>query len=66
MRSEKEKMLAGQLYNSSAPEIQADQVAAAAWMARYNASLSSLPRERLALLRERLAEVGDGSVVDRV
>jgi len=63
MRSEKEKMLAGQLYNSSAPEIQADQVAAAAWMARYNASLSSLPRERLALLRERLAEVGDGSVV---
>jgi len=39
MRTEKEKMLAGELYHAGAPEIQADQAAAQAWMVRYNTSL---------------------------
>jgi maltose O-acetyltransferase len=33
MRTEREKMLAGELYDASSAEIQADQLAAAEWMA---------------------------------
>ena len=38
-RTEKEKMLAGELYRADSPEIQADQVANMAWLARYNAAI---------------------------
>ena len=61
--SEKQKMLAGELYRPGDPEIQADQAAAKAWMVRYNASLAAPPAERRALLRELLGEVGDGAVI---
>jgi Maltose acetyltransferase len=37
MRSEKDKMLAGELYDASAPEIQAELAATHRWLARYNA-----------------------------
>ena len=63
MRSEKEKMLAGELYNANVPEIQADQLAAAAWMDRYNASVAMHPDQRRALLVARFAEVGEGAVI---
>jgi maltose O-acetyltransferase len=63
MRTEKEKMLAGELYNAGSPEIQADQAAAQAWMARYNAALAAGPDAQRQLLRERLAEVGEGAVI---
>ena len=59
-RSEKEKMLAGELYDPSAPELQAELAAAQRWLARYNASLALPPAERRALLVERFAAVGDG------
>jgi maltose O-acetyltransferase len=62
-RTEKEKMLAGDLYNANVPEIQADQLAAAQWMDRYNASIAMSADQRRALLVERLAEVGEGSVI---
>lgn len=62
-RSEKDKMLAGALYDASAPEIQADQAAAAAWLARYNATVAMPATERWHLLRERFAAVGEGSVI---
>jgi maltose O-acetyltransferase len=62
-RSEKDKMLAGDLYRSDAPEIRADQAAAQAWLARYNASLALSPEERHALLLERFAEAGAGAEV---
>lgn len=62
-RGEKEKMLAGELYDPSAPEIQADQTATRAWLARYNASLALPPDARRALLTERLADVGPGAVI---
>ena len=39
MRSEKDKMLAGELYDASAPKIQADLAATHRWLARYNAAL---------------------------
>jgi maltose O-acetyltransferase len=62
-RSQKQKMLAGELYNAADPEIQADLADAQAWLARYNASLRASPQERFDLLKERLAHVGDGAVV---
>jgi maltose O-acetyltransferase len=62
-RSEKEKMLAGELYDASAPEIQADQAATMAWLARYNAALAMPAAERRQLLLERFAEVGEGAVI---
>ena len=63
MRTEKEKMLAGELYNAGAPEIQADQAAAQQWMQRYNAALAMPAAERRALLLERFAAVGEGAVI---
>lgn len=62
-RTEKQKMLAGELYRAGDPELQAEQASAKAWMVRYNAALAASAEERRALLRERLAEVGDGAVV---
>jgi maltose O-acetyltransferase len=61
--SEKQKMLAGELYSASDPELQADLSANQAWLARYNASLALPPSARHALLRERLGRVGDGAEV---
>jgi len=62
-RSEKQKMLAGRPYRANDPELVHDQMAAAEWMHRFNASLAASPTERDALLRERLAEVGAGSTI---
>lgn len=62
-RSEKEKMLAGDLYDASDPEIQADQAATAAWLARYNATLARPADERRHLLLERFAAVGEGAAI---
>ena len=61
--SEKQKMLAGELYRAGDPEIQADSAAAKAWMVRYNAALAASPAERRALLAEQLAAVGEGAVI---
>ncbi|WP_306316040.1 maltose acetyltransferase domain-containing protein, partial [Xanthomonas phaseoli] len=58
MQTEKQKMLAGELYNVTDAQLQADQAAAAAWMARYNATGAQPAAQRHALLVERLAEVG--------
>ena len=63
MRTEKQKMLAGELYRPGDPEIQADQAAAKSWMVRYNAALGASAAERRALLRELLPKVGDGAVI---
>ncbi|MBO9769483.1 MULTISPECIES: sugar O-acetyltransferase [Xanthomonas] len=63
MQTEKQKMLAGELYNATDAQLQADQAAAAAWMARYNATGAQPAAQRHALLVERLAEVGAGAVI---
>lgn len=57
-RTHRQRMLAGDLYDPVDPEIMADHEAAVAWMARYNAP-DLPPSERHALLRERLAAVGE-------
>lgn len=58
-RTEKDKMLAGELYDAAAPEIQADQRDTMAWLARYNA-LGATADQRRALLVERIGAVGEG------
>lgn len=62
-RTQKQKMLAGDLYHPDDPEIQADGHSCRAWLVRYNATLGATPSERRVLLRERFAAVGDGAVV---
>lgn len=58
--TQKQRMLAGELYNPNDPEIQADQRANQAWMDRYNASALD---DRHALLRERFAFAGDRATI---
>ena len=57
MRSEKDKMLAGELYRADSPELVADSLRIGAWMARYNATTAA-PEQRLALMREAFRHVG--------
>jgi maltose O-acetyltransferase len=62
VKTEKQKMLAGELYRPDA-ELAADQAAAKAWMIRYNAAMASPASERHAMLCERLGHVGKDAVV---
>lgn len=62
-KSEKEKMLAGELYRASDPELVADHAESAAWMAIYNTSLSLPAETRLKLLHQRFGAVGNNSVI---
>ncbi|MCO5965857.1 sugar O-acetyltransferase [Sinorhizobium meliloti] len=62
-RSQKEKMLAGEMYNAADPEIQADLLATGAWLKRYNDALDARPDQWHVLLCERLGEVGLGAVI---
>jgi maltose O-acetyltransferase len=62
LKTEKEKMLAGELYHPDA-ELGAEQAAAKAWMVRYNASLALPVGARHALLCERLGHVGKDAVI---
>jgi maltose O-acetyltransferase len=61
-KTEKQKMLAGELYRVDA-ELAADQAATKAWLVRYNAALASPVSERHKILSERLAHVGNGAVI---
>ncbi|MGN7159977.1 sugar O-acetyltransferase [Sphingomonas sp. SAFR-052] len=63
MTSNKQKMIAGELYDAGDPELVADVMAAARWMDRYNARIAADRGEQLALLREGLGAVGDGVVI---
>lgn len=56
-------MLAGALYDARDPEIVADHLAALRWMERYQATFAQAPADRLALLREGLDAVGEGTNV---
>jgi maltose O-acetyltransferase len=61
--TEKDKMLAGELYDASAPDIQAELMDNQRWLERYNSPLTMAPSARHALLAERLAAVGDGTMI---
>lgn len=62
-KSEKSKMLAGELYTANCPELAADNARASAWITRYNASLTSTNDERLEILRELFKSVGDRACI---
>jgi maltose O-acetyltransferase len=62
-RSEKQKMLAGELYRAGGPELLADRRATQAWLVRYNASLGLSASERHVLLSELLGAAGAGSAI---
>jgi maltose O-acetyltransferase len=57
MRTEKDKMLAGELYRADSPELIADNRRIGAWMERYNATTAA-PEQRLPLMREIFRHVG--------
>jgi maltose O-acetyltransferase len=61
--SERDKMLAGELYRPDDPELQAAQAKARRWLARYNADTDRTPDEAWALLARALGSVGEGVVV---
>ncbi|WP_322964047.1 sugar O-acetyltransferase [Sphingomonas fuzhouensis] len=61
--TQKQRMLAGELYTADDSELAADAARAAAWMERYNASLAWDAADRHALLVEGLGQVGAGAVV---
>jgi maltose O-acetyltransferase len=62
-KTEKEKMLAGELYRPGSPELQADEKANKAWLASYNARLDRPVAERRALLAEHFGRVGTDCVI---
>ena len=62
-RTEKEKMLAGELYNADAPELQAEMATTHKWLARYNSALGASASESRGILLERLAAVGEGAMI---
>jgi maltose O-acetyltransferase len=62
-RTEREKMLAGELYDPADLDLQAELEATQQWLARYNAALAKSTPERRTLLLERLAAVGEGAVI---
>jgi maltose O-acetyltransferase len=63
LKTEKQKMLTGELYKAGGEELAADARRVAEWMDRYNASIAATQRDHAALLREMLAEVGEGAYI---
>ena len=59
--SNKEKMLAGELYFAHDPELAAERHRAQRLLAQFNASLVDDPSRRTALLRELFGAVADGA-----
>ena len=62
-KTEKQKMLAGELYIPGGGELKADELANKAWMANYNAVLDRPVGERRALLQAHFGAVGADCVV---
>jgi maltose O-acetyltransferase len=62
-RSEKEKMLAGELYNSSDPELVAALLSAQRLLAQFNATHPDAEDERRALLTKLFASLGEETIV---
>lgn len=62
-KTEMEKRLAGEMYDASAIEIQAELAANHEWLSRYNAALHKPADDRRRLLLERFAFVGEDAVI---
>ena len=59
--SDKEKMLAGELYRSMVPELAAERAVAQRLLAQYNATDARDAAGRMTLLRRLFGAVGDGA-----
>ena len=62
-KTEKTKMLAGELYRSADPELIADTARAQRLVAQYNATSGEATEIRMALLRQLCGSVGDDTVI---
>ena len=62
-KTEKAKMLAGELYRSIDPELIADTERAQRLVAQYNATSGEATEIRLALLHQLFGSLGDGTVI---
>ena len=62
-RSQKTRMLAGEMYRGNDPELVADQQRAQALLARYNATTPDDAAGRAALLQTLLGAVGEATVI---
>lgn len=62
-KTEKAKMLAGELYRSADPELVADTRRAQHVLTRYHATSDEETGKRVTLLRELLGSFGDGTVI---
>jgi maltose O-acetyltransferase len=62
-KTEKQKMLAGELYRPGSAELKADENANKAWMETYNAVLDRPVDERLALLKAHFGAIGADCVI---
>lgn len=62
-KTEKSKMLAGELYRSADPELIADIQSAQRLLTQYNATSGDEAGTATALLRRLLGSVGDGTVI---
>lgn len=62
-RTQKELMLAGELYMASDPVLRSDYLRAQDILARFNATVPLQGHERLTLLQELMGSFGEGSVL---
>ena len=62
-RSEKEKLLAGELYRAVGPELAPDRLRADRLLRAYNAAGADEAGRRAAILRELLGSMGEGEVL---
>jgi maltose O-acetyltransferase len=62
-RSEKEKMLAGELYNAADPELIADRLRAERLYRAFNATGTDESDRRGSILADLLGHVGEGAVI---
>jgi maltose O-acetyltransferase len=63
MTDEKQRMLAGELYQATDPELVADYLHAQELLCQFNATRPNAAEERLALLMELFGHFGHGSVL---
>ena len=61
--SEKQKMLTGQLYRATCPQLQAEQLANKHWMQRYNSGADLHNEQRHGLLLEHFGRAGADAVI---
>lgn len=62
-RTQKDRMLAGELYVADCPELAADSMKAHVWMQEYNTNYTNPFETRFAMLAELFGSVGEGANV---